>query len=77
MADQETIDKKMSALRTMLEIMGIPEFRQDTEKMHNIRWLSRNLRIDHGSHALFETANELVFWRLKLRNKADINHCFS
>ena len=72
MIDAETLQKKQSALRTMLEIMELPALRHDTTKMHNIRWLKRNLAIDHGKHELFETAMGLVVWIL--RNNSKVNN---
>ena len=65
MSDRETIAKKQSALRTMLEVMEVPEIRRDTTRISNVRWLHRNLRIDHSSHPLFETAWEMIMWLLR------------
>ncbi|HIE84370.1 MAG TPA: hypothetical protein EYQ00_11245 [Dehalococcoidia bacterium] len=65
MVDRETMERKQSALRTMLEIMEVPEFRHDVTKMHNVRWLSRNLRSDRDQHPLLNTAMDLVIWILK------------
>lgn len=59
---QETVQRKKSALRTMLEMMDVPEMRMDVDKQANLRWLNRNLRIRNGDHPLFETAIELVGW---------------
>ena len=69
MVDRETLEKKQSALRTMLENMEVPEFRRDTTKLHNIRWLQRNMMIDWGKHPMAETAMGLVIWILKNRSK--------
>ena len=72
MIDIETLNKKRSALRTLLEIMEVPEFRRDTTRLHNIRWLHRNLGIDHGSHPMFETANNLIVWILRNHGKVEV-----
>ena len=72
MVDIETLNKKQSALRTMLEIMEVPEFRRDTTRLHNVRWLHRNLRIDFGEHPMFETAWALVMWILRNHHKVEV-----
>tara|TARA_E500000331_G_scaffold333099_1_gene357005 strand:- start:441 stop:671 length:231 start_codon:yes stop_codon:yes gene_type:complete len=62
--------KKASALRTMLEMMDVPEMRHDTTRPANIRWLHRNLRINNSDHPLFETAIGLVVWLMKSGSRA-------
>ena len=62
---EETARKKASALRTILEMMDVPEMRHDTTRVANLRWLGRNLGINNGDHALFETARELIVWLLR------------
>tara|TARA_B100000945_G_C19987316_1_gene414969 strand:+ start:175 stop:411 length:237 start_codon:yes stop_codon:yes gene_type:complete len=59
---KETLRRKKSALRTMLEMMDVPEMRMDLDRPANIRWLHRNLAINNSAHPLFETAKELVGW---------------
>jgi len=59
MFDDDTRTKKESALRTILETMGIPEARLDTARTANLRWLVRNLQINHRDHPLFESAWEM------------------
>ena len=59
---EETLRRKKSALRTMLEMMDVPEMRMDLDRPANIRWLHRNLAINNSRHPLFETAKELVDW---------------
>ena len=61
----EATFKRQSALGTLLEQMNVPEMRRDTSKKTNIRWLSRNLRIQNGEHPMLETAMGLVRWLLK------------
>ena len=60
-----TLDRKRSALKTLLEGMDVPELRRDTSKRSNIHWLNRNLRIGNGEHPMLPTANSLVRWLLK------------
>lgn len=60
MFDSDTRAKKQSALKTLLEIMGVPEQRQDTTKVSNIHWLAQNLQANYSGHPLFETARALA-----------------
>ena len=61
----EATFKRQSALGTLLEQMDVPEMRRDTSKIANVRWLSRNLRVNNAEHPMFETAIGLVKWLLK------------
>ena len=63
--DLEDVTRRESALETILKQMNVPELRQDTAKVSNLRWLNRNLGIQNGSHPLFATAAELTLWLLK------------
>ncbi len=68
MNSQELIkatSKRQSALGTLLEQMDIPEFRRDTTKITNVRWLARNLAIQNGKHPMFKTSMGLIRWLLK------------
>jgi len=65
----ETIRRKKSALRTMLEMMDVPEMRMDLDKPANVRWLGRNLAINNHTHPLFETAREMVGWLNSMERK--------
>ena len=62
---EETIRRKTSALRTMLEMMEVPELRMDLDRAANLRWLGRNLGIQNGNHPMFETARELIVWLVR------------
>lgn len=62
---EETIARKKSALRTMLEMMDVPESRLDLNKPANIRWLNRNFAINNSEHPMFETASELLSWIIR------------
>ena len=65
----ETAKKKASALRTMLEMMDVPEMRLDTTRPANVRWLQRNLRINNADHPMFETAWTLIGWLIQNAQK--------
>ena len=62
---KEDIQRKESALKTVLESMDVPEMRRDTSRFSNIRWLSRNLRIENQNHPMLETATEMVVFLLR------------
>ena len=62
---KEDIQRKESALKTLLETMEVPELRRDTSKPFNVRWLSRNLRIENQNHPMLETATEMVVFLLR------------
>jgi hypothetical protein len=59
---EETIERKKSALRTMLEMMDVPARRLDLDRKANMWWLGRNLGINNSAHPLFQTASELIVW---------------
>ena len=61
----EDVARRESALATMLKQMDVPEFRHDTSKVSNLRWLNRNLTVHNGQHPLFQTAAEMTLWLLK------------
>jgi len=60
-----TVQRKRSALRTMLAQMDVPEMRRDTSQRTNIHWLNRNLQIQNSEHPMFSTARGLIRWLLK------------
>ena len=57
--DAETLQRKRSALGTLLELMEVPEMRRELTR-GNLAWLNRNLRINNAEHPMFETARELL-----------------
>ena len=63
---KETIKRKKSALRTILEMMEVPAMRLDLDKPSNLRWLIRNLAVRNKSHPLLDTAIEMVHWIRKM-----------
>jgi len=58
----ETVERKQSALGTILDMMDVPEMRKDVTKPSNVGWLRRNLAIQNGDHPMFTTAMGLVIW---------------
>ncbi len=58
--DQETIRRKQGALRTILNLMDVPELRKDVTVGANLRWLLRNLAANNGKHPMFDTAHTLL-----------------
>ena len=62
---KEDIQRKESALKTVLESMVVPEARRDTSRISNVRWLSRNLKIENQNHPMLETATEMVVFLLR------------
>jgi hypothetical protein len=59
---EEDVARKASALKTLLNMMDVPEFRKDTSSESNLRWLSRNLRINNGDHPMFACSSDLIKW---------------
>ena len=64
---KEDIQRKESALKTVLESMDVPEMRRDTSRFSNIRWLGRNLKINNRNHPMIETAVEMVEFLMRNR----------
>ena len=64
---KEDIERKESALKTVLESMDVPEMRRDTSRFSNIRWLGRNLKINNRNHPMVETAVEMVEFLMRNR----------
>ena len=61
----EDVDRRQSALSTILDQMDVPSFRKDTSSLSNLRWLSRNLSINNAEHPLHEVAKEMIMWLMK------------
>ena len=64
---KEDIQRKESALQTVLETMEVPEMRRDTSRFSNIRWLARNLKINNRNHPMLETAEEMIVFLMRNR----------
>ena len=58
--EKEDVERKMSALIAILDTMNVPVMRKDLSNLSNVRWLSRNLKIQNADHPMFDTANEMV-----------------
>ena len=61
----ETIERKQSALRTLLDMLDVPAMRKDVTRTANLRWLLRNLAANNSGDPLLETTMGLVRWLLK------------
>ena len=58
----DDVERRRSALSTMLAPMDVPEMRRDVKSKSNLRWLQRNLAIQNCQHPLFKSAIDLVNW---------------
>lgn len=59
----EDVEKRKSALVTILNQMEVPENNKDfhpSRASRNLRWLQRNLAVQNGEHPMFGTAMVLV-----------------
>ena len=63
--EKEDVERRMSALSTILETMDIPAVRKDLTQISNIRWLVRNIRANNNDHPLIGTAVELASFILR------------
>jgi hypothetical protein len=68
--DLEDIERRKSALGTILAQMDVPEMRRELAP-RNLRWLNRNLAVNNKNHPMFPTARELLTIILRnTQNKA-------
>ena len=61
--DLEDIERRKSALTTILDRMDVPENRRDLDGAScagNLRWMLRNLGVRNRNEPLFETALNLA-----------------
>jgi len=70
--EKTMLTKKLSALKTLLEQMEVPERRRDVENISNVRWLARNLAVQNKEHPMFETTQRTIVW--VLRNAATLEN---
>ena len=61
----ETIERKQSALRTLLDMLDVPTLRKDVTKETNLRWLARNLAANNKVDPMLDTTFQLVRWLLR------------
>jgi hypothetical protein len=66
--DLEDIEKRKSALGTILAQMDVPEMRK-TLTEGNLRWLNRNLAANNKDHPMFNTARIMLTDILKWGQK--------
>lgn len=58
--EKEDVERKISALSTLLKTMNVPESRKDLTKFSNVRWLNRNLMIENRENPMIDSAMEIV-----------------
>ncbi len=63
--NSDDINRRLSALSTLLDSMIVPEMRKDVSKAANQRWLMRNLRVSNGNHPMIGSALEILKFLLK------------
>lgn len=69
--DLEDIERRKSALGTILAQMDVPEMRRENLTPRNLSWLNRNLAVNNKNHPMFPTARTLLTDILRnTRNKA-------
>jgi hypothetical protein len=66
--DLEDIEKRKSALGTILAQMDVPEMRKILTE-GNLRWLNRNLAANNKDHPMFNTARIMLTDILKWGQK--------
>ena len=66
--DLEDIERRKSALGTILEQMNEPAMRRELTS-GNLRWLNRNMAANNRNHPMFQTARTLLTDILKFSQK--------
>jgi len=61
----EDIERRRSALGTILAQMDVPEMRRELYNTGNLRWLNRNLAVRNKDHPMFVTAQTILTEILK------------
>ena len=61
----EDIERRRSALGTILAQMDVPEMRKELDDPGNLRWLNRNLAVRNENHPMFATARTILTEILK------------
>lgn len=56
----EDIERRRSALGTILAQMDVPEMRKELDDTGNLRWLNRNLAVRNKNHPMFTTARTIL-----------------
>ena len=63
--EKKDVERKISALSTLLKTMDIPDSRRDLAQMSNIRWLNRNLRVKNADNPMIDSTMEVVAFILR------------
>lgn len=63
--EKEDVERKMSALSTLLETMNVPATRRDVTQIRNVRWLNRNLKIQNADNPMIDSTMEAVAFVLR------------
>jgi len=60
--DKTTLERKQSALKTILSMsdINVPVKRKNVTEVANIRWLQRNFLINNSEHPLARTVMDLL-----------------
>ena len=66
---KEATSMSENDLRDILDTMNLPEERKDTKEPFNVRWLSRNMRIENKDHPQFEEARAFITILLRRQYK--------
>ena len=66
--DLEDIERRKSALGTILEQMDIPNMRRELTP-RNLKWLNRNMAANNKDHPMFQTARTILTDILKFSSK--------
>ena len=67
----DDVQRRESALATLLEQMDVPAFRRNTSQGSNVRWLNRNLGIRNSKNPMFAVTMNLIKWLLKHHARED------
>ena len=67
--DREDIERRKSALGTLLEQMDVPAMRRENLTPRNLAWLNRNLAANNKNHPMFQTARTILTDILRFSSK--------
>lgn len=60
-----TFEGKLRALRSLIQMMDVPDTRRDVSNRTNVMWLARNLGVQNGDHPLFQSTRDVLKWVIK------------
>ena len=58
--DLEDIERRKSALGTILAQFDVPKMRREELTPRNLSWLNRNMAANNKNHPMFPTARQLL-----------------